>query len=187
MKFINSEFDIEESDFVVIRKKLAQCEEDKISDFPQCKGNCIYCEYGLERNMMNTIFKEYLFLKTKEEYINDEMKVIAMVDWHIANTYPDYRDLENREEIEKCVINFLIKNNLKYGGWQHQGSICGAPLIKYKGIVYGFALSCGYWGEIMVSAWDKDNDDKYAYVKFKFSIEDEEEITDKIESLKFNI
>jgi hypothetical protein len=135
--------------------------------------------------MMNAIYKEYLALKTKEEYAGDDMKVIAMVDWHIAGTYPDYWNQENREEFEKCVADFLVKNELKYSGWQHQGSDCGSPLVKYKGVVYGVAVGFQHWAEIMLLAWDKDNKDEYAYVQFKFHFDGEENISEKIKTIIF--
>jgi hypothetical protein len=57
-----------------------------------------------------------------------------------------------------------VKNNIKMTGSEHNKY--GVPLIENNGTVYAFILSYHNWGKLMAEAFEPDNKDKSASLKW---------------------
>jgi hypothetical protein len=122
-----------------------------------------------------TIFKSPLSIarkKCKGTYINiqpkRDMKVVKMISWEDAQNYPQWEDQNNNKDLWNCVKKFLVEKNIKFNGCWHQGWKYGVPLVEYGGKLYAFAVSRGWWGEMMADAFDPCNKDPLAYVDWAF-------------------
>jgi len=100
------------------------------------------------------------------------MKVIKMVDYYEGRKYPDCHKQENFNEFWDFVKDYLVINNIKMTGPEHQGY--GTPLIEYKGKIFAFSLSNGKWGKLMAEAFDPNNKDEMAYCNWAWTRPEDE-------------
>jgi type IV secretion system protein VirD4 len=92
------------------------------------------------------------------------MKLIKMVSLEEGQAFPQCNRQENYNDYWDFVKEYLVKNNIKMTGNEHQSY--GVPLIENNGNIYAFLLSCSKWGKLMAEAFDPDNKDNSAYMKW---------------------
>jgi type IV secretion system protein VirD4 len=92
------------------------------------------------------------------------MKFLRMVSFEEGQAFPQCSVQDHHDEYWKFVKEHLVKNNIKMTGAEHQKY--GVPLIEDNGNIHAFTLSYGNWGKLMAEAFDPDNKDKSAYLKW---------------------
>ncbi|GBR77421.1 hypothetical protein RDn1_080 [Candidatus Termititenax dinenymphae] len=95
------------------------------------------------------------------------MHVIDMISWQEADKYLDCENQENLDDFLKCVKEYILKNNIRIGGFEHQRN--GVPLIEYNGQKYAFLIGLRAWGALMAEALEPENKDEYAYCKWAWN------------------
>jgi len=95
---------------------------------------------------------------------NQHMELVRMVGFEEGQEFPQCATLENFDDYWAFVKNYLVKNNIKMTGAEHQKY--GIPLIENNENVYAFILSYAKWGKIMAEAFDPYNQNKSAYLKW---------------------
>ena len=103
--------------------------------------------------------------------------MIKMIAWEDAEKYPECQDQNNFRDFWNCVRKFLVEKNIKFNGSWHQNWDYGVPLIEYEGKLYAFTVTMRRWGKMMADAFDPDNKDPYAYLKWAFLNPDGEKDT----------
>jgi len=95
---------------------------------------------------------------------NTNMELIRMVSFEEGQAFPQCNIQKHFDDYWKFVKDHLVKNNIKMTGAEHQKY--GVPLIENNGTVYAFTLSYGNWGKLMAEAFDPDNKDETAFLKW---------------------
>jgi hypothetical protein len=113
----------------------------------------------------------------KNHLSKSNMKVVKMIEWEVAQKYPQCDDQNNFRDFWNCVRKFLVEKNIKFNGYGHQNWEYGVPLIEYEGKLYAFAVSMRRWGQMIADAFDPDNKEPYAYLKWAFLNPDGEKDT----------
>jgi type IV secretion system protein VirD4 len=92
------------------------------------------------------------------------LEILKMVSFEEGKAFPQCSVLENSDDYWIFVKEYLVKNNIKMTGAEHHKY--GIPIIENNGNVYAFTLSYSEWGKLMAEAFDPDNYDKSAYLKW---------------------
>jgi type IV secretion system protein VirD4 len=95
---------------------------------------------------------------------NPNMEVVRMVGFEDAQMYPQWGVHKYFDDFWKFIKEYIVKNNIKMTGAEHQKY--GIPLIENNGTVYAFTLSYEKWGKLMAEAFDPDNKNDLAYLKW---------------------
>jgi len=95
---------------------------------------------------------------------NPSMELIRMVDFEEGQTFPQCVAQENFDDYWTFMKNYLVKNNIKMTGAEHQRY--GIPLIECNGTVYAFTLSYSKWGKLMAEAFYPDNENESVNLKW---------------------
>ena len=66
-------------------------------------------------------------------------------------------------DADQTVIDCIRRNNLKFGGFYHQGGEFGMPMFDDGKI---FFVTFRHWGHLMYEAWHHDSPDAMGYCKY---------------------
>jgi type IV secretion system protein VirD4 len=92
------------------------------------------------------------------------MELIRMAGFEEGQAFPQCGVQDHSGDYWEFVKEHLVKNNIKMTGAEHQKY--GIPLIEDNGTVYAFTLSYNSWGKLMAEAFDPDNKDTSAFLKW---------------------
>jgi len=92
------------------------------------------------------------------------MELVRMACFEEGQKYPQCWVQNNSYEYRHFVKEYLVKNNIKMTGAEHHEY--GIPIIENNGKVYAFTLSYANWGRLMAEAFDPDNRDTKAFLKW---------------------
>ncbi len=90
------------------------------------------------------------------------MKVIEWVNWD--DKRPD-ADRDNHQ-VRAAVCKAILRDNIRHGGFWHQYTNNGAPLLDDNTVV---RYSLRGWGDIMAEALKLDDEDGLAYCKYAWT------------------
>jgi len=95
---------------------------------------------------------------------NSHIELLRWVSLEEGQAFPQCAVQRDFYDYWSFIKKYLVKNNIKMTGAEHQKY--GVPLIENNGTVYAFTLSYKKWGKLMAEAFDPDNTEKPAYLKW---------------------
>lgn len=104
-----------------------------------------------------TIIKKQYNRCIRHFYKKHKLEFVDFVNFDKFN-YDDKNDKKlnrySREQIEKVLVDYLRKNNIKFSGETHQNGSCHAPMFKDLTTKETFVLCCTLrcWGGYMALA-----------------------------------
>jgi len=125
------------------------------------KGNEIEFYGTLERKSAEKEAAKMIFYCCERKL---NMELIRMVSFEEGRSFPQCSVQENFDDYWRFVKDYLVNNNIKMTGAEHVKY--GVPLIENNGTIYAFTLSCRNWGKLMAEAFDPDDKDEAALVKW---------------------
>jgi len=98
------------------------------------------------------------------DQIHKNMELIKMISFEEGLSHNQCSVQKNFDDYWLFVKEYLVKNNIKMTSAEHNKY--GVPLIENNGTVYAFMLSNNKWGKLMAEAFEPDNKDESAYLKW---------------------
>jgi type IV secretion system protein VirD4 len=142
------------------------------------KTLCVHHKKARKEANLDQELTKYLYREAMQKYIrslwhrSNEFKVIKMVSYEEGEKFLNCSEQENFQNFWDFVKRYIVKNNIKMTGCEHQ--YYGVPLIEYGGKTYAFSLSYAKWGRLMAEAFEPENKDEMAYCKWAWSRPDGE-------------
>ena len=109
------------------------------------------------------------------------MRIVDWVKWNEDKKFNNETEFEDFKlcfsntnykfnDLDKIVIDEIIKNKYCFCGDYHQYGEHGIPIIQFENKKYYYLTSMRYWGDIMSTAWNTiEGCDKYNYMDFYVS------------------